>query len=107
MTDEDYQMQDILCQLDALGVAPYDAPQVPRTQKEAEARVWQCLLYTVSTGFVEEEIGGAYNKWTPAQQQRWQKAEVNVCKQLLTRVTKKAERVEAIAVAKPSLFGGN
>ena len=90
MTDEDYQMQDILCQLDALGVAPYDEPQVPRTQKEAEARVWQCLLYLVTAGEVEREISGAYDKWTAAQKIRWQKAEVNICKQLLTRVTKKA-----------------
>jgi len=102
MTEQDNQMRIILNEVRSLGIADYDADDFPRTQKEAEARVWQCLLYYVTQGGVEDEVVW-YGNWSDAQKERWQKAEVNVCKQLQTRITNKAER---LAAGPPTLFGG-
>jgi len=102
-TEEEDIMDAILKEVRAMPIEVYDEwENAPTTQKEAEARVWQCLLWKVAGLSVEDEIGWDGLKWNEAQRRRWQKAEINVCKQIQTKIKAKAQRISKPA---PNLFG--
>ena len=62
----------------------YDSAEFPRTIPEAEARILASLaVECISSDLLHKSPYSAYQQWTPAQQQRFRKAENNVALRLL------------------------